>query len=1317
MIKNQLYPYIEEYINAFLYGFTKEQLDVGLMNGQIKLENLNIRPDGINNELDQSNLPFWLKAGLISKMNFGCSLMNFIGEKPIEANIEGLNIIVTPSYKWIIQNLDSFIYEDLKEMKSEYIPYENNSVNIFSKKINVLDNSIFKKEIIEEFFKDKTKISNFLNKTLMECLEYYYSKNYSLILKIKDIHVRFEDDQLINYMGNIALGIKVDAFELNLSSEGTMKKNNFKVTKFDIYWENNANILIPSNILYDSIKNGALNDSYYTNLKKIKFQNYTYKKDTKFILQNLNCLCNFGTKSINQGKIDLFGKKENNYKIYLQFASNEININLFPDLNIIRNNFKKFVREFSIISQAQEFKPMKKPYNEKNRNFIELLKYMNSNKNTAFSKKFSYKRRMIVRDWLFYFYWCYKCKSSIYNYNCNPLRTEFIRYLNICVKGNGIEKLAHEEDKKDKNGKNGSENNTPKWSKENPNPDNINLSLMVDIKIKGLNLNLHPFISSNLNDEFICIKINNFDSKINLSKDKFDTDFSVKNIILGPSKLSMGEQVVISNNLMKKRDMNLNKNKYNNKTCRNNNINYGNYLILDDPDSNMGFTGFLKKYNPNYNKQLSFIDKAMENININSKKAKDSLTENNNKAEELKDDEDKDKQSVCNSNYSRIKNINFSKQIIKGYEPTPTLQKMELIKQKNEFNISQMINHYNNNKLHQRYNTSNKLDQNKVRLNSNLTENNEPKKQVNTARIPRTQNNFEIMHTGKVIPLNLFEICSNNNSPCLSFKYHKINNNSSMDVIQILLGTIRINLFSEYMIKCANVLKEFEYSNKRAKIKSVKNDPSSEDDDLDTNKKLYIMKKYFYQKLNKLPEKKKTDQIKSYMAYLKTELEKDKIISHESENYEINYLFNIFSKGVNINIDYDNLECIYYSNKNNKICGKAIMPPPTFNFIFNSSKISFKIFDFEFEIDDLDNTKLLFKTLHTILEDKFKMAQLLIEPCLIQIKKDLEKKESELNSKEIKSNNHNLEKNLQKLLKNNLNLNSNNAFSNSDEKNNLNTKEQNDEKESQIISKEKSGTDILDNTLDNNNTDNIIVYDNNTQDNNDNEIIQKIEIESPEIKEKDLLENTLKEVNYKKMKKGKTSHNSVTNKKGKIKESDKKINKTVEDNNANNNKLNLIMRNDDFTNIKNTSLNTYNNSLEFKENNNKCVANKRSVNKGKTTVNEKNKNKSKTIEIPYDNKNKKKSNDNIIQNKNENVKCENKKDNKLFKNKSNRSLIGRDKSNDNILPTSKVSNKRTKNDSFLSTSNLVNKKNKVTKKQSLKKQIPQVVKEPHNTKK
>ena len=394
MIKNQLYPYIEQYINSYLYGFTKEQLDVGIMKGEIKLEGLNLRPDGVNEVLDKTNNPFWLKAGLISKINLKCSLMNFIGEKPLEVNIDGINIIITPSYKWIIQNIDNFLFEDLKEMKMEYSALENNSINIFGKKINVLDNTIFRKEKLEQFFKDKSKISDLLNNIFIDCFEFFYAKNYSLILKLKNIHIRFEDDQLINYTGNIAFGFKLDSFELILSSEGTNKKNNLKINKLDFYWENNANILIPNNILYDSIKNGCLNDNYYTNLKQIKFKDFKYKKDdTKFIINNLNCFCNFGTKAISQGNLDMFGKRENNYNLYIQFASNEIKINFFPNLFSIKNNFQKFMKDFTIISQAQEFKPMKKPYNINNHNFIEIMtlikkiKIVNCQKNLIIKKK------------------------------------------------------------------------------------------------------------------------------------------------------------------------------------------------------------------------------------------------------------------------------------------------------------------------------------------------------------------------------------------------------------------------------------------------------------------------------------------------------------------------------------------------------------------------------------------------------------------------------------------------------------------------------------------------------------------------------------------------------------------------------------------------------------------------------------------------------------------------------------------------------------------------------------------------------------------
>ena len=187
MIKNQLYPYIEQYINELLYGFTKEQFDVGVMNGQIKLEKLNLRPDGANKILDDKNFSLWLKAGFITKIYIGCSIMNFIGEKPLDVEIEGVDIILTPSYKWIIKNLNSFIIESSEQIKDPYDPNENNSMDIFERKVNIVDNSIFKKETILELFKDGTKISQLINTLFKYCFKFYYMKNFLVNAKIKNI--------------------------------------------------------------------------------------------------------------------------------------------------------------------------------------------------------------------------------------------------------------------------------------------------------------------------------------------------------------------------------------------------------------------------------------------------------------------------------------------------------------------------------------------------------------------------------------------------------------------------------------------------------------------------------------------------------------------------------------------------------------------------------------------------------------------------------------------------------------------------------------------------------------------------------------------------------------------------------------------------------------------------------------------------------------------------------------------------------------------------------------------------------------------------
>jgi hypothetical protein len=97
----------------------------------------------------------------------------------------------------------------------------------------------------------------------------------------------------------------------------------------------------------------------------------------------------------------------------------------------INQNFNKFVSEFSVLEQVQDFKPMKKPYNSKSPLFVEFIEFINKNKNPKYGNNFTRKRKMLVRDWLFYFYWCQKCKLSLIGKKINPLRLEFSRFFSL----------------------------------------------------------------------------------------------------------------------------------------------------------------------------------------------------------------------------------------------------------------------------------------------------------------------------------------------------------------------------------------------------------------------------------------------------------------------------------------------------------------------------------------------------------------------------------------------------------------------------------------------------------------------------------------------------------------------------------------------------------------------------------------------------------------------------------------------------------------------------------------------------------------------
>jgi len=195
------------------------------------------------------------------------------------------------------------------------------------------------------------------------------------------------------------------------------------------------------------------------------------------------------------------------------------------------------------------------------------------------------------------------------------------------------------------------------------------------------------------------------------------------------------------------------------------------------------------------------------------------------------------------------------------------------------------------------------------------------------------------------------------------------------------------------------------------------------DNGIKIQKELFKMKKYIYNYVIKMKNKDKTDQIKEYVTYLKKELDRALILGAETDHFEINYLFSFFPSGFDINFDYECIEFVYYSN-DKKVCGKGVIPPCEFEFRIDSNIIKFKFFDFEFDITDLNNAKFFVSKIMKVLEEKLNMTKLFIEPCISQLREDLNKKkktEVENKKNEIENKKNKQLENMLLLVQENLN--------------------------------------------------------------------------------------------------------------------------------------------------------------------------------------------------------------------------------------------------------------------------------------------------------
>ena len=1071
IIKNQLYPTIEKYINEYLHGFEKDRLDIVLTKGEVTLEKLSLRPDTINKMMDEQNIPFWIKVGLITKINIKVSLLNYIGEIPLELLIDGIDIILSPSYKWIINNIDK-----IKNQKKENEDETPNPLgnDIFEKKPDEFDTSIFNIKKIQEIFKDKTAISDTLNALFKSLYSFYLSPNFCANIKIKNVHIRFEDDELMNYTGDIAYGLKINLIQIKLGFKGNMKKDAIKLESFDIYWEDNAKILISSNFLNSCIEDGKLQERYYKNLKTVRFERFENLPDTKYIIKDFNFSINFGTKSEKKEDLDIFNLKTSPRMVYFQIATSELIINLYPDFIQVLNNFNEFLSQFPIIDKVKDYRPFIKPASENSMNYLNMIE--NYRRNVLDNNN---KKKMLVRDWINYFYWFQKSKNGEKIKIINPLRTEFVRFYNICIKKMDIHEkdkkdISKEKEKENKNFKSQKETSTPnpeneetpkeeKESKEKLIPNDFEFSSRIDLLIKGLNLYMYPNLKNKF-QEYISLSVNGIEIKIRLAKDKFDFNFKVKTFDLGPSNLITGERVILQPKSYRKAIPEQSM------TSLKSNIPYGNlstYNYVSLPNSELGsnITGLIKKYNPKHEEKIKVIDEALELAESQSRLvslAASEMGENKLRAIKLKGKTPfgEPEQNLVNSanninvinvndlgkTYGTVlvpRNVSFAKNLIDGYE-TNSLQNKRFERKKNkEMNISQAINDYNSYKIFEK-------SKNKFRFSRS------PPPSLSDTRFNFRESKFGVNPNNtheKSIPLNLLEVFSNTEVGALSLKFTKYNNPITIDNLSIQIGTIRLNLFVNYLLDILRILSDYQKATNIPKI------AKSEGSYAVNGKTILNMQEYFYKYIQeKIPDKEKTESIIEYMNYLRKKIASKKKFSSKPEHFALNQLFSFFPKGFDFHFDYENIEFVAY-DKNNTVSTKMIVPSNEIIFGINFTKIFVKILDLEIEISDLNKVESIIEQLKELAEDKFKVVEIVLEPCYKQIKEGIEPllKDTNEEYKQILKNNED----------NNINVNNNNknifqSFGQNEQGIIIQKKsEENEEKEQFLKQNEKDLLDLM----------------------------------------------------------------------------------------------------------------------------------------------------------------------------------------------------------------------------------------------------------------
>ena len=992
MLKNKLFPFINQYIHTYLFGFTEDQLSIGISSGNISLENLTLRNDTLNKISNTKHCPLWLKYGHISSISITCHIMNFIGEKPLDITINSPSIILMPSYKLLLQDKDALPHH------TPYTP--------FTSKVFILEKNNGNTPSIEEH----------VNALLSHIFTYIQSSNFAVNVTINNTHIIIEDDELLNHKGEFMFGVFIPRIDVQLVCEGNVKTNKFKCSDVQVYY-NNTNIIQSklflmniSNIkeYYKLIDHSVIRSKIVSNIKESG-------KCFVNVVEKFNVEATFHVKHGNNVE-QLFIRNEHCYDVFINIKCNCLIVNVIPIVKEHVDVLCDFITKFKLQKHLQKFRKKKV---ESIKDVIAYVTLIN--------------------------------KLKVFN-KVNPLRKQFNKYYSLILRDYDREKTVFI----DLNDNNNSNNSNKTSSKGLNNVNlNVNVNVVCNgISIYIFDSTCKRKFAVVVGTMQNKIMINQKEIKVNSNiksiQIKTNEMFTSNDKDVPKFQFKYGQHNNNTNNNNNSSNTHTNTNIPLQNTAKNfiashqlkdNNFSFfqgglKESSLLDESPLVQRSQAKLYQEQARYIRKMRILSTTLgcpvnpslpfksNNYNPNTPKSFKSelLNESLTKSLQLSTE-----QSRSTDRQKQLRNDSISKAIAMYNN------------QKNKMNASQHVTNHTvivNNNTHNSNNlnlSTNNIFRNGISainrntpMNSvNITNNHlsslhKTFSLVNPGWNSRNNNNnrstytvLKTKHTAvykELYSLPLLDISGINNGDHILFEYTRQLNIKNTDVVNVTIHMIRVNFFREYVSTIMQVIGDYKVNavtlNTNDKRNSSNNNNNSNNvryvltkllsDNIKLQKHLFIMKQSLYNTLM-CSNDKSNPSYNDYVLYLKNELAKYPFKERELSLFESNYLFSYYlSNSIEFNVTYTQFDFIFYqnvANVSNHVLSHFKFNKNDIKLYLALSYVYIKCFDNEIEVTDYEHIADVVIGLYEEFHYRFARIAKVVRPCIERIKK--EQKESE----------------------------------------------------------------------------------------------------------------------------------------------------------------------------------------------------------------------------------------------------------------------------------------------------------------------------------